>query len=182
MSIYPKITLTLINGFLLIIPLLILRFGVPALVHKAAMPKLDLFPPAEGFERIMMRIYFVTNTFLILSPILARIQPETRLAMLGWITYGVGLLLLAGSLFDFSKSSDGLVITGVYRFSRNPIYIAYFLILFGVACLIGSWTHLVLTVIYQVSTHWLILSEERWCERKFGQAFIDYRKKVHRYF
>jgi hypothetical protein len=62
------------------------------------------------------------------------------------------------------------------------MYVAYFLIFFGVSCLIGSWTHLVITAIYQMSVHWLILSEERWCQDKYGRAFIDYRLQVRRYF
>lgn len=182
MTIYPKITLTLFNGFLLVIPLLLLRFGIPPLVNKVAGPKLDHFPPLEGFERVALNVYFITNIFLIFSPLLARIQPQISLATVGWTAYGTGIVLLAASLIHYSKQSEGLVIAGVYRFSRNPMYIAYFLIFLGVSSLIGSWIHLVITGVYQISAHWLILSEERWCQENYGQAFSDYRQKVRRYF
>jgi len=180
MTIYPRFTLTVLNGFLLIIPLLVLRFGIPALVRKQALAELDYFPPAAGLEKAALKVYFVTNTFLVFSPLLARIQAGALAAVIGWLVYGLGLILMTMSLLSFSET-DGLVSRGVYRYSRNPMCIGYFLIYLGVALLIGSWFHLTLAIICHISVHWLILSEERWCEETFGQAFVEYHKKVPRY-
>jgi len=181
MEIYPKITLTFLNGFLLIIPLLGLRFGIPTLVCKEALSELDHFPPVEGFEPIALKVYFTTNTFLIFSPLLARIRSSSVIPWIGWGIYAIGVLLLAVSLLNFSTSSGRLAQGGLYRISRNPMYVGYFLIFIGVALLIGSWFHLFVALIYQVAVHFLILSEERWCEATFGTVFTEYRRKVRRY-
>ncbi len=180
MYIFPPLTLTLLNGFLLIIPLLVLRFGVPAAVNKKAGAKLDYTPQVKGFERTALTIYYITTGFLILSPVFARIRTGTVFSTIGWAVYVLGLILLTVSLLHFSR--DGGIIThGVYRYSRNPIYIGYFLIFLGVSLLIGSWFYLGAALIYQYSVHWLILSEERWCREQFGASYAEYERKVRRY-
>ena len=182
MEIYPKVSFAFLNGFLLIIPLLGLRFGIPSLVRKKTLTELDHFPPVAGFEQIALKVYFVTNTFLIFSPLLARIRVGSVFYWVGWGSYIMGVILLAISLLNFSASAGGLTRQGVYRISRNPMYMGYFLIFIGVALLISSWFHLAVTLVYQVAIHFLILSEERWCRESFGSAFTDYEQKVHRYF
>lgn len=39
-----------------------------------------------------------------------------------------------------------------------------------------------LLAVFQISAHWIILAEERWCRQQFGAAYIRYREKVGRYF
>lgn len=182
MFIYPKITLTLLNGFLLVLPMLALRFGVPALVRSEALAALDYFPPLRGSERLALKVYLVTNTFIVFSPLLAHIISGTPWQFIGWISYLLGIVVLSLGLWSFSVHCDGLIQAGLYRFSRNPIYLGYFLIFIGVALLIGSWFHLVLTLVYQVAVHDLILSEERWCQVTYGQPYLQYLKRVRRYF
>ncbi len=180
MAIYPKITLALFNGFWLILALIAIRFGIPALIDKKAMPKLDYFPPTEGFESLMKPVYPISNLFLIFSPLLARIRSGSVLATVGWVVYLLGAVGLAVSLFNFS-ASHGMVKKGLYRYSRNPIYIGYFLIYIGVGLLIGSWCYLFVALVYQYAVHWMILSEERWCREQFGESFTQYERQAPRY-
>jgi len=85
-------------------------------------------------------------------------------------------------VIDFAApSGEDLNQNGLYRFSRNPMYLSYFLLFMGCALL----THSVLlggiVIIFQLSSHWIILSEERWCIGKFGDAYRQYMKRVRRY-
>jgi len=182
MAIYPKITLTFLNGFLLIIPLLGLRLVLPALLRKETLAQLDYFPPVIGREQIALKVYFLTNTFLIFSPLLAKISTSMPWILIGWAIYALGLIVFGLSVWNFCNTSGVLIRAGIYRFSRNPMYIGYCLIFIGVGFLIGSWFHLAIALIYQSAAHFLILSEERWCRATFGAEFTDYLKKVHRYF
>ena len=180
MDLYPKLTLTLLNGFLLTIPMLGSRFGIPALLRKEALQELDYFPPVAGFEQYALKAYFITNTFLVFSPIAARIQSGTLWTSLGWIIYLVGLTLFIISIIHYCKT-PGLKQTGLYRISRNPMVIGYFMIYLGISFVIGSWFNLLLTILYQIAVHWLILSEERWCTDKFGLPYQQYLQTVRRY-
>lgn len=181
MSIYPPLTITLVNGFWLMLPLLALRFGIPALLHREASAALDHFPPVIGKEQLALKVYLISNTFLIFSPLLAQVGSDALWQMAGWICYALGVIVLGLALWSFSAKGGALTQTGLYRFSRNPIYVGYFLIFVGAALLIGSWFHLVLTLVYQVAVHFLILSEERWCQVTFGKSYLDYQHKVRRY-
>ena len=181
MSVYPSITFTIWNGFLLMAGLLALRFGIPAVIRKETLDELEFFPPVQGLERMALKTYFVTNTYLVFSPLLAPIQSDSTLAAFGWVIYSFGMVIMATSLIDYSRI-DGIRQSGIYRCSRNPMVIGYFLIFIGMSLLIGSWFHLVLTIIYQVAVHWLILSEERWCLARYGETYKDYQDKTPRYF
>ena len=181
MQIFPAVSFSLLNGFLLMIPLLGLRFGIPAGMRKTALAELEFFPPVRGFEQIALKVYFVTNTFLIFSPLIANIQSGTYFSSAGWLIYILGLILMTISLINYCEQ-EGLKRKGIYRFSRNPMCIGYFLIFFGMALVIGSWLYLVIAVVYQIAVHGLILSEERWCIEKYGEGYQEYLENVPRYF
>jgi protein-S-isoprenylcysteine O-methyltransferase Ste14 len=181
MDIYPPLQFSLLNGFLLTLPMLILRFGIPALIKKEALAELDYFPPVRGLEKLALKIYFISNTFLIFSPILAKVESMGKIKIAGWLIYLMGVLVLGISLVDYCRQ-DGLKTEGIYKYSRNPICMGYFLIFLGTTFLISSWFHLALTIIYQISVHWLILSEERWCLGNFGNKYQEYMDCVPRYF
>lgn len=181
MTIYPKLSLTFLNGFLLILPMLGLRYGIPILIRKDALAELDYFPPVRGLERFGLKIYLISNTFLVFSPLLAKIISGTSAARTGWAIYLGGLLVLVISLIQYCRE-EGLKQNGIYRFSRNPLCVGYFLIFIAASLLIGSWFHLVLALIYQTAVHYLVLSEERWCLENFGEDFQIYQQRTPRYF
>lgn len=52
---------------------------------------------------------------------------------------------------------------GLYRFSRNPMYVSYFVYFAGCVLLTRSRLLAALVLLFQLSEHWIILAEERWC-------------------
>ncbi|WP_460648037.1 methyltransferase family protein [Lacrimispora xylanolytica] len=71
--------------------------------------------------------------------------------------------------------------TGFYQISRNPMYVGYFIFFLGCCVLTRSWLLVASLMVFQVSGHWIIRSEERWCIEKFGQEYTSYMDKVRRY-
>ena len=101
----------------------------------------------------------------------------------GLILYLAGLGLLAKAVVDFAAPAPkGLHRNGLYRFSRNPMYLAYFVFFLGCVLLTQSLLLLGLLAAFQLSTHWIILAEERWCGERFGEEYLAYTKQVRRYF
>lgn len=180
MSFYPPLVIAWSNGFLLIIPLLALRYGLPALQRKNALAELDYFPPVQGPERLALKTYFLSNTFLVFSPLLAEIKPAPGFKLAGWTVYLGGLIILALGLISYCQQ-EGLKTGGIYRYSRNPLCVGYLFLYLGTALLISSWFHLLLTIVYQTAVHGLILSEERWCMREYGASYQEYSNSVPRY-
>ena len=75
-----------------------------------------------------------------------------------------------------------LVTEGLYRYTRNPMYVGLLVILTGFAILLGGVTpFLLLPLFYWLITSYQIKPEERVLEQKFGQQYLDYKKRVKRW-
>ena len=94
----------------------------------------------------------------------------------------LGLALCAGAVVSFGRPSPGpFREDGLYRFSRNPMYVSYFVYFAGCVLLTRSRLLAALVLLFQLSEHWIILAEERWCREQFGAPYEAYRKRVRRY-
>lgn len=170
------------NGFLLVLPILIIRYGVAALLGREALRRTAFFAPTRGAERIAYWVYQLSFLGLLALLIFTRAAWGTFLTYAGLGLYAVGAALYLFAILHFGRpDSEGLATGGLYRVSRNPMYVAFFLYFLGIAMLTGSWVVLLVLVIFQGSVHFLILSEERWCIEQFGAAYTDYMRRVRRY-
>ena len=88
----------------------------------------------------------------------------------------------AGTPVPGNQSTTAIVRTGPYRFSRNPIYVAFVLIHLGIAVAFGSWWLLVtLAVSISVIAMSVVPREERYLDARFGSMYRDYRASVRRW-
>jgi protein-S-isoprenylcysteine O-methyltransferase Ste14 len=105
------------------------------------------------------------------------------------LVVGVALLIVcfrrftaAGTNVPTWLPTTALVISGPYRFSRNPIYVALTLAYLGLALGYGSWWPLVLLApLLIVMRYGVIGREERYLEARFGDAYRAYRSSVRRW-
>ncbi|MGA9575601.1 MAG: isoprenylcysteine carboxylmethyltransferase family protein [Lysobacterales bacterium] len=75
-----------------------------------------------------------------------------------------------------------LVTNGFYRYSRNPMYLGMFLMVAGMAFLMGSVGAALPVVIFVlIIRNNFVLGEERFLEASFGQQYLDYKSKVRRW-
>jgi len=170
------------NGFILVLPILIIRYGVTALLGREALRRTAFFPPAHGVEKIAHWVYQLSFLALLALLIFTKASWGTPPAYAGLGLYIAGTFLYLLSILHFGQPDcEGLNTGGLYRVSRNPQYTAFFLYFLGIALLTGSWLALLVLMIFQVSVHFLILSEERWCIERFGAAYTDYMRRVRRY-
>jgi protein-S-isoprenylcysteine O-methyltransferase Ste14 len=91
-------------------------------------------------------------------------------------------LLAAGTPVPGNKPTTVIVRTGPYRFSRNPIYLAFSLFQLGIAIWANSpWliATLIATLVLMVGV--VIPREERYLEGRFGTEYLDYKASVHRW-
>ena len=112
------------------------------------------------------------------------------IAWLGVLFCVAGLLLLMWSLISFGKSfrvgidtehPDKLITTGVFAFSRNPIYVAFAMILLGQFLIFPNW----ILLVYLVAGVWLFHSqvsrEEEYLKQHYGKEYVEYSNRVRRY-
>jgi protein-S-isoprenylcysteine O-methyltransferase Ste14 len=80
------------------------------------------------------------------------------------------------------KPTAAVVVNGVYRFTRNPIYIAFLFVVIGFAVAANSAWFFVSAVVLFVLLHFgVIKREERYLSAKFGTTYDDYRRRVRRW-
>jgi protein-S-isoprenylcysteine O-methyltransferase Ste14 len=80
------------------------------------------------------------------------------------------------------RPTAALVVRGIYRFTRNPIYIAFLVIVLAFA--VGAndaWLLLSALVLFILLQFGVVKHEERYLSIKFGNSYDDYRRHVRRW-
>lgn len=92
------------------------------------------------------------------------------------------LLLKSGTSTEPYGSPSSLVSSGLFKFSRNPLYLGMAIALFGAAILLGSISPFAFPLLFIViMDRFFIPMEEKNLERKFGKKYDDYKKRVRRW-
>ena len=102
------------------------------------------------------------------------------------ITLGVAFLLHAFALFALHRGTPApvaptqtLVVTGVYRFVRNPMYLAVLTIILGQALLFGSWWLVIYAAIALIAVVAFVKGyEEPTLTGTYGEQYREYRRNV----
>ena len=110
-----------------------------------------------------------------------------------WIGIGVAALGVACFIAGMTTMRDSwragipdqketsLVTRGIYRISRNPAFLGFDLIYIGILIAYPNAWHAVIVAIAIFLFHKQIKSEEAFLEKAFGEAYMEYQKKVRRY-
>ena len=81
-----------------------------------------------------------------------------------------------------TKPALAIVEDGPFRFSRNPMYLGYVIAYVGLSLLANSIPMLVLTPFFIFwITKWIIIPEESYLEKHFGQQYMDYKCRSRRW-
>jgi protein-S-isoprenylcysteine O-methyltransferase Ste14 len=96
--------------------------------------------------------------------------------------YSVTTFRAAGTPVPARKPTTMIVRTGPYRFSRNPIYLAFSLFQLGIAIWVNSvWLLATLAGAVALIHYVVIRREEQYLERRFGAQYLDYKASVRRW-
>jgi len=183
---FCALTIVLLLGMVLVRALMMRRKGIKAM-HFGRIDKRDfLIPPFAFFY------FYIVFAAAFNLPTVSR-QELFHSGIVCWagvLLCLAGLLLLFLSLVSFGRSfrvgidsdrADKLVTTGIFAFSRNPIYVAFALVLLGQFLVFSNW----ILLVYMVAAVWLIhrqvLLEEEFLRNHYGQQYVEYCARVRRY-
>lgn len=113
-------------------------------------------------------------------------KPPWLKHVLGWPLVLLGALLAAWAVLavrdmDVNKPSR-IIVSGPYRFSRNPMYVAWTLIYSGIGALVNSWWPFIFLPVTLIFTHYFVVRrEEQQLEQAFGDEYRQYCDRVRRY-
>ena len=117
-------------------------------------------------------------------PNIVRIAAGVALFLIGMLLGGRGLALfrLAGTEVRPWMPSTALVTSGIYRFTRNPMYLGLTLCYAGLSLLADSAIALLCLIpLLVIITYGVIKREEHYLEVKFGEDYREYKGKVRRW-
>ena len=105
--------------------------------------------------------------------------------------FAVAVAIFAAAVSQFIKNktdlspykpTSAIVVGGIYRFTRNPIYIAFLCVALGFAASSNSAWFLFAALILLLLLHFgVVKREEHYLSSKFGGSYDDYRRRVRRW-
>lgn len=142
-----------------------------------------IHPPILTF--IFIVLAYVVNWFIPLQ------FEAPWLKYLGLGLAAIGFLLPFIAIREFIKakttvdphgSVTNIISSGIYRFTRNPIYVGFVLMLIGFLLYSNTLWGLILAPVLILSFNKLVIEkEEAYLEKKFGEAYTNYKSRVRRW-
>ncbi|ABD81295.1 methyltransferase family protein [Saccharophagus degradans] len=137
---------------------------------------------------MLVELCFHISLFCPVNLILFIPSVALYIASLSIALVGAGVILAGAYLFKKHQTtvnpmhperSSTLVQTGVYRFTRNPMYLGMLLIILSYLLLRFSFVGLVLPIVFVfLMTHMQIKPEEEMLTKLFGDAYLQYLQRV----
>jgi protein-S-isoprenylcysteine O-methyltransferase Ste14 len=180
------LTIVLLIGMVLTRVIMMRRKGVEAM-NFGKLDRTDfLIPPIA-----LLFFYFIfANAFGLPGASQWMFFHSTEAAWLGVLFCLAGLGLVWWSLVSFGQSfrvgidtehPDKLITSGIFAFSRNPIYTAFALVLLGQFLVTPHWIMLVALGAAGWLFHRQVLREEAYLKAHYGEEYAEYCKRVRRY-
>jgi protein-S-isoprenylcysteine O-methyltransferase Ste14 len=121
------------------------------------------------------------------------ILPEA--ALIRWTVGGglilIGVAILAAGVRNFSRAATpvpsnqpvrALVTTGIHSWSRNPIYVGMLLLYAGIGIAARRpWVLILALPLVVILRYGVVAREETYLERRFGDAYREYKARVRRW-
>ena len=176
-----KMQLNLFNAWFLAIPIIIVGIYIAVFRRDTAKRMADM----TGYNRRERAITIsasVTPHLFTLLTIFIPLSSNTIAVVIGAPLYTIGAIGFVAAVVSYIKApSEAPAVQGIYRISRNPMYVAALLAYSGITVLTLNILLAILQVIMIALHHMMILSEESACVKRFGKQYEQYRKNTPRY-
>ena len=150
-------------------------------VHKGLLEEsLKLYGEANKtvyyIEWVLWILAFVYSIFLPLRLGTIWLYVGLPIALVGVVTY----VMITVSFVTTPISKEPMT-TGLYRYSRHPMYISQLVMFIGVGIASASWLLLLLTIAYTALSLIYAGAEEHICLEKYGDAYREYMERTPRW-
>jgi protein-S-isoprenylcysteine O-methyltransferase Ste14 len=181
-ELFPELRLGLTSGWLPLAAFFII-YAVLLLTFSQHVRQ-RLYDRAD-WTRQQRTISAISGPFALVGIVLITLTPlklGQPIFLVGTLIYLGGFLAFVRSLFDFKNAPAGKPATdGLYRWSRNPQWVAFALVVLSTGLMVGSFAAIGFLSVRIALNHARILGEERACIQAYGDAYLDYMQKVPRY-
>jgi protein-S-isoprenylcysteine O-methyltransferase Ste14 len=180
MSLMPVFEIGVWNAwiFMLInfLPMLIIMRVRQGLTGEVMKQYSEANKAASYIEWVLWILAFAYSIFLPLRLGTIWLYVGLPIALVGTVSYIMVIVSFVTTRLDKEP-----VTTGLYRYSRHPMYVTQVVMFIGVGIASASWLFLLLTILYQALGFTYAGSEERICLEKYGDAYREYMKRTPRW-
>jgi len=154
---------------------LIFAYGIWFIFPKYVQIKFSKIPDIKYVKYIYRYSYLL----LLISSLFISFTINLHF-FIGLFLYICGLSIYIIAIFYFSiNEPDLLVNSGIYRYSRHPVYFGFFIMWIGVSVCTFSIIVFLITIIIGFLSYIIALEEEKLCIIKYGESYKDYKDKVN---
>lgn len=188
MSLLPTFKLGLYNAWTLVLvgilfhmipPLLVMAFSKKLKKRFSEHPE-DIYHNKR--EKVIAKLTMIITYVLIGYSIFLPLQLDTEWFKTGLTIFSMGVIIYyLTSISWLTTPIDKPVTSGLYRFSRHPIYLALFIQFFGIGIASASWLFMLISIGLLFCMNLSVISEERGCCIKYGAAYEEYIKDTPRF-
>jgi len=127
-----------------------------------------------------VKILIVLFLILHILPVFLPLELNTMSFCAGLIFYIVGTTMGYLAIYGFATTPiDKPVSKGIFRYSRNPMYLGAFILFIGISLVSISWIYFLIALIWMILTHIMeIPVEESECTKKYGTDYVEYMKRT----
>jgi protein-S-isoprenylcysteine O-methyltransferase Ste14 len=169
------------NGWILGVVFLVVSMLPMAFGGKAS-KRLTNFSWSSTRAKVISVLISLLFLVFVVYPFFLTIQVGTLLFWVGLGLYVLSAVAALASFYTyFSTDANTLITEGLYKISRNPIYVFLYLMVVGIGLMCHSWFLIVLMLVHMVLQHFIILEEERYCLETYGETYARYKQAVPRY-
>jgi len=181
MSLIPEFELGLWNAWIFVLSYLLMYLVLGILVRFMGL-KGSSRPNTPPLNKKEKKLDYLATIAFLASAIYSFFLPlklGTAWLYIGLIVYLFGMIFtIVAGINLVSTPLDRPATKGLYRISRNPIYLGTYLIFIGIGIVSASWLVLLLIAVFIILHNILIDAEERWCLEKYGDAYREYMKRT----
>jgi len=184
MSLIPAFEIGLWNAWIFTIWLLIVLFLGPLnIIPKGREEGSDFTAEFSKMQKYVRHSMHIIHLLLIIYSIFVPLKLGTVWFYAGLPIYLLGLVSYAMVWVGFATTPpDKPVTRGVYRYSRNPMYLSTIILFVGIGIATASWIFLLLPVVYMIMPLLrMVEAEERHCLKVYGDAYREYMKRTPRW-
>ena len=148
------------------------------------------FSSAKGKQRLTGLAYSISTVMLAVTSVLAAMQPATSYAWIGAFLAVVGGLIVIVAQIQMGRAwrigvREGdaplFVQHGLFRFSRNPIFVGMILLGLGIVVSASVWWVWIALIAFALATHEQVRIEEVHLSKSFGAAYEQFCGDVPRW-
>lgn len=153
-------------------------------ISKEGKKRILTFPKYENKLSKFFSLGFMLlfGKLIIIYSVFVPIKFNSIYFYLGIIIYSCGIISSVYAMYTFSKADLSRPVTnGIYKYSRHPMQVMYYLSWIGLGLISGTWVIIIYAVIFPFLTIPSLIAQEEDCIEKYGEEYLEYIKRTPRF-